>query len=93
MDKAEQLNRQKAGGLFLPHNLPIHEYIYMPNIGSEEFEKFRRHYIQNQGKDLEKYQDKLEPNIIYVVFEITTPDLTYEFYTLQKFNELNKENI
>jgi hypothetical protein len=85
----EQLNKEKDNTKFKPHNLAIHEYINMPSFGSDEFEEFSKHYIQNDGEKSEKYRFNLHPNI-YVVFKITEPHTTYKFYPIEEFNQHNK---
>lgn len=91
MKSVEQLNKEKDNKKFKPHNLPIHEYINMPPFDSDEFYKFWVHYIQNDAEKLEKYKDKLDVNIIYVVFKIVEPHTTYKFYPLEVFNLLNTQ--
>lgn len=85
----EELNKEKDNTKFKPHNLAIHEYINMPSFCSDEFEEFRKHYIQNDGEELEKHRFNLQPNI-YVVFKITEPHTTYKFYPIEEFNQYNK---
>lgn len=65
----EKLNESIDETLFEPHLLPVYEYILMPNIGSNDFENFRKMYIQNKGKNLEEFNNKLEPLTVYAVFK------------------------
>lgn len=58
----KKLNESIDETLFEPHLLPVYEYVLMQNIGSNDFEKFRYMYIQNNGKNLEEFNDKLEPS-------------------------------
>ena len=69
MKKLVELNASIDDTLFLPHNLPIYEYILMPNFESTGFENYRKMYIQNNGKKLEEFKDKLETIPIYAVFK------------------------
>lgn len=52
----------------------------MPNFGSIDFENFRNNYLQNHGKNLDEFKDKLEPFIIYAVFknENNNPPFLFE---------------
>lgn len=85
----EQLNKEKDNAKFKPRNLAIYEYINMPSFGSDEFDEFRKHYIQSAGEKLEKYRFNLQPQI-YVVFKITGQYTTYKFYPIEEFNQHNK---
>jgi len=69
MNTLAELNASIDCTLFEPYNLPIYEYILMPQVGSEDFEKFRACYLQSNGKKLEEFKDKLEPIPIYAVFK------------------------
>lgn len=64
-----ELNATIDGALFEPYNLPIYEYILMPNFGSPDFENFRKNYIQNKCNNLNEFKDKLESHPIYAVFK------------------------
>ena len=87
MKTLAELNASIDGAIYLPNNLPLHEYILMPNIGSTDFENFREKYIQNNGKNLGLFEDKLESNPIYAVFknENNNPPFLFE-----PINEINK---
>jgi hypothetical protein len=69
MKTLNELNTNIDNTLYLPHNLPIYEYILMPNFESTDFENFRIMYIQNQGKGLEIFNDKLDSSKIFAVFK------------------------
>jgi hypothetical protein len=90
IEAEEQLNKEKDNERFKPHNLPIHEYIIMPPFESKAFDEFRVYYIQNNGDKLEKYQDILNESIIYVVFKILEPHITYDFIPIEVFYQLNR---
>jgi D-alanine-D-alanine ligase-like ATP-grasp enzyme len=79
MKTLAELNESIDGTLYLPHCLPIYEYIMMPNIASQEFIDFKTKYIQNNGKKFKEFEDKLEPNIVYVVFKINN-DMQHSFH-------------
>lgn len=91
MKTLEDLNTSIDKTLYLPYNLPVYEYITMPNIGTDDFEMFRAKYIQNFGKNLAEFKDKMDSNIIYVVFEIPNSKIRFEFYTKCEFDKLNKD--
>lgn len=64
-----ELNSSIDGTKYLPYNLPIYEYILMPQVGSEDFDNFWRRYIQSNGENLNDFDAKLSPNPIYAVFK------------------------
>lgn len=75
----EKLNISIDETLFEPYLLPVYEYILMPNIGSNDFENFRKMYIQNNGKNLEEFNNKLEPLTVYAVFKNKNNNPSYLF--------------
>lgn len=86
-----ELNKLKDDTLFLPHNLPVYEYIFMPNIDSDDFVMFRAKYIQNFGKNLEEFKNKINSEIIYAVFKIPNSEIRFKFYSIYELKELNKD--
>jgi hypothetical protein len=80
MKTLAKLNESIDETLYEPYLLQVYEYILMPNIGSPDFENFRNMYIQNNGKNLEKFNNKLEPLPIYAVFknENNIPSFLFE---------------
>lgn len=83
----KKLNESIDETLFEPHLLPVYEYILMPNISSNDFEKFRYMYIQNNGKNLEEFNNKLEPSPIYAVFKNKNNNPSFLFIPI---NEIEK---
>ncbi|MEY2693288.1 MAG: hypothetical protein RIT03_1679 [Bacteroidota bacterium] len=79
MKTINELNARIDNTLYFPHNLPIYEYILMPNVGSDDFELFRNRYIQNNGKNLNEFKTKLEPSPIYAVFKNDKKHLPFLF--------------
>ena len=69
MKTINELNAGIDDTVYFPHNLPIYEYILMPNCGSTDFQNFRKKYIQNNGKNLDEFTEKLESLSIYAVFK------------------------
>lgn len=69
MNTLKKLNKSIDETLYMPHYLPVYEYIQMPNIGSCFFKNFREKYIQNNGENLEEFNNKLEPLTVYAVFK------------------------
>jgi hypothetical protein len=69
MKTLAELNSSIDGTIYLPYNLPIYEYILMPQVGSEDFDNFRISYIQSNVKNLNEFKDKLESHPIYAVFK------------------------
>lgn len=70
--KASEINKLNTGidkTLYFPYNLPVYEYILMPQDGAADFDKFRAMYIQSNGKNIDDFEDKLSPNPIYAVFK------------------------
>lgn len=65
----KELNAGIDNTLFLPFSLPIYEYILMPQDGTADFYNFWIKYIQNNGEDLDDFEDKLSPIPIYAVFK------------------------
>ncbi len=87
MTTLNELNTNIDNTLYLPHSLPVYEYILMPNFESTDFDNFRKMYIQNNGKKLEEFKDKLKPIPIYAVFknENNNPPFLFE-----PINEIKK---
>lgn len=97
MKKLDELNLKIDKTLYEPHFLPVYEYILMPNIGSDDLENFRKKYIQNYGKNLEEFKNKLEPFPIYAVFKNKNNNPLFLFEPENKIKPVNpqisKENI
>lgn len=64
-----ELNEGINNTFYFPYNLPIYEYILMPQDGTADFDNFWIRYIQSNGKNLHDFEDKLSPNPIYAVFK------------------------
>lgn len=86
----KELNRSIDGTLFEPYNLPIYEYILMPNNGSLDFENFRKMYIQNNGKNLEEFNNKLEPLTVYAVFKNENSNPSFLFKPINDIKKIEK---
>jgi len=69
MKTLAELNASIDGTKYLPYNLPIYEYILMPQDGTSDFDTFWIRYIQTNGKNLDDFKDKLSPDPIYAVFK------------------------
>jgi hypothetical protein len=88
MTTLNELNTNIDNTLYLPHNLPIYEYILMPNFESTDFDNFRKMYIQNSGKKLEEFKDKLELNLIYAVFKNENNNPPFLFEPINEINNI-----
>jgi len=91
MENLENLNKSIDDTLYLPYNLPIHEYILMPNSGSLDFGAFQTKYIQSHGENLDDFKDKLEPYPVYAVFKTNSQKIAP--YYFKPVNELKKQSI
>jgi hypothetical protein len=91
MKTINNLNKEIDDSLFLPHNLPIYEYILMPNFGSPDFENFRKMYIQNNGKNLEEFNNKLEPLTVYAVFKNENNNPSFLFELINSIKQIHSQ--
>jgi hypothetical protein len=72
MKANKHINELNAGidnTLYLPYNLPVYEYILMPQDGTADFDNFWKRYIQSKGENLDDFEDKLSPIPVYAVFK------------------------
>lgn len=88
METLAELNASIDGTLFEPYNLPIYEYILMPQVGSEDFDNFPTVYIQSNGENLDDFKDKLSPNPIYAVFKNEENNPLFLFEPINKIKPL-----
>ena len=69
MNTLKKLNKSIDDTIYMPHYLPVYEYIQMPNISSCFFENFREKYFKYHGENLEEFNEKLDCSTIYAVFK------------------------
>ena len=91
MRTLEKLNESIDETLFETYLLPVYEYILMPDFSSLEFEKFRNMYIQNNGKNLEEFNNKLEPSIIYAVFKNENNNPSFLFKPINSIKQMHSQ--
>ena len=91
MKTLAKLNESIGETLYEPYSLPVYEYILMPNFGSPNFENFRKMYIQNNGKILEEFNNKLEPLTVYAVFKNENNNPSFLFEPINSIKQINTQ--
>jgi len=90
MRTLEKLNESIDETLFEPYSLPVYEYILMPNIGSLDFENYRKMYIQTNGENLEEFNNKLELLTVYAVFKNENNSPSFLFEPINEIKKIEK---